>query len=128
MIRNISIGIDVGTQTTKVVVGEFLKNEKSPKIIGSGEAQTFGMRHGYVTNTAEAVSSIKKAVAEAERSSGIKIKRAFLAVGGATLRGDIGNGTAIISKADGEVTALDIEKALEDAENNLSLGNRKVVQ
>lgn len=132
MIRNISIGIDLGTHTTKVVVGEFLKdklnNQQNPKILGYGECQTFGLRHGYVTNTADAVASVKKAVAEAEKTSGIKIRRAFVAVGGSTLRGDIGNGTAIISKADGEVTSLDIEKAIEDAENNLNLGNRKVIQ
>ena len=36
MIRNISIGIDVGSSTTKVIVGEFVKGEKNPKIIGVG--------------------------------------------------------------------------------------------
>ena len=39
MIRNISIGIDMGSTTTRVVVGEFLKGEKNPKIIGIGKAK-----------------------------------------------------------------------------------------
>ena len=39
MIRNISIGIDVGSSITRVVVAEFLKGEKDPKVIGVGEAK-----------------------------------------------------------------------------------------
>ncbi|MFZ2205418.1 MAG: cell division protein FtsA [Minisyncoccia bacterium] len=128
MIRNISIGIDLGSSTTRVVVGEFLKGEKNPKIIGIGETETKGIRHGYVVDFNEAVNSIKKAVNMAEKTSGIKIKRAFIAVGGTTLRSETSSGIAIISKANGEVTNLDISKAIEDGENNLKLGNKKVIQ
>ena len=128
MIRNISIGIDVGSSTTRVVVGEFLKGEKNPKIIGIGEIETKGIRHGYVVNFNDAVDSVKKAVAIAEKTSNIKIKRAFVSIGGTTLHSETSSGIAIISKADGEVTRLDINKALEDGENNLKLGNRKVIQ
>ena len=112
-------------------MGEFLRSPgggKNPKIIGVGEAETRGMRHGYVVHPDETVNSIKHAVAQAEKSSGIKVRRAFVAVGGMTLRGDVSAGLAIVSKADGEVTSLDIEKALEDCEANLNLGNKKIVQ
>lgn len=128
MIRNISIGIDVGSSMTRVVVGEFLKGEKTPKIIGVGESPTFGMRHGYIVSFADAVSCIKKAVQKAEETSGIKIKKAFVSIGGATLRGDISIGNTIVSKADSEVTNLDIQNAIADCENNLNLGNKKVIQ
>ena len=127
MIRNISVGIDVGSSVVRVVVGEFQKGETSPKVLGVGEAPAFGIRHGYVVNSAQAIASIKNAVSAAERSSGVRVKRAFVALSGATLRGETGAGSAIISKADGEVTALDIQKALEDAEENLSLNNKKIV-
>ncbi len=128
MIRNISIGIDLGSTTTRIVVGEFLKGEKNPKIIGTGEAETRGVRHGYVVDVPKAVSSLKNAVALAEKSSGVKIRRAFIGVGGVTLRGDMANGVGIISKADGEVTSLDINKALEDCEDNLNLNNKKIIK
>ena len=127
MIKNISIGIDVGSSMTRVLVGEFLKGEKNPRIIGVGESPTSGLRHGYVTNQPLATNSIKNAVTIAEKSSGIKIKRAFVSLSGATLRGEMSSGSTIISKADGEVTSLDVNKALEDCENNLNLGNRKII-
>ncbi len=117
----------MGTTTTRVVVGEFIKGEKNPKIIGIGEAETRGMRHGYVVQYTDAVVSLKQAIAQAEKTSGIKIKRAFVSAGGISLRGNMSAGSAIVSKADGEVTGLDIRKALEDAEQNLSLQNKKVI-
>ncbi len=113
---------------TRVVVGEFLKGEKTPKIIGVGESETKGMRHGYVTDIASCVQSLKDAVALAEKSSNIRIRRAFIGIGGVTLRGDMSTGIGIITKADGEVTNLDITKALEDSENNLNLNNKKVIK
>ena len=128
MIRNISVGIDVGSKTTRVVVGEFIKGEKNPRIIGIGEYETKGVRHGYVVDPISAVKSLKNAVENAEKSSGIKIRRAFVALGGTTLRGNISSGVVVISKADGEVTPLDVAKVLEDCENNLNLENKKVIQ
>ena len=108
MIRNISIGIDMGSTTTRVIVGEFGKGEKNPKIIGVGESATRGIRHGYIVNPDLAVVSLKTALDIAEKTSGIKIRRAFIAMSGVTLRSEISSGFAIISKADGEVTNLDI--------------------
>ncbi len=117
----------MGSATTKVVVGEFAKGEKNPKIIGMGEAPTEGVRHGYVTNPDLAAASIRNAVALAEKTSGIKIKRAFVALSGTSLRGDIVSGSTIVSKADGEVTNLDVNKALSDCEDNINLGNKKII-
>ena len=127
MIRNISVGIDVGSSTTRVVVGEFQKGEKNPRIIGVGESATLGFRHGYVVNEILATTSAKTAILLAEKSSSIKIKRAFVSLSGTTLRGEMSSGETIISKADGEVTSLDISKALQDCEDNLSVGNKKIV-
>jgi len=118
----------VGSSTTRVVVGEFLKGEKTPKVIGVGESPTLGMRHGYITSFNDAVTSVKKAISIAEETSGIKIRRAFLSIGGTTLRADTSSGSAIVSKADSEVTMLDVQKALEDSENNINLNNKKVIQ
>src|SRR5690349_21028568 len=100
MIKNISVGIDVGSTKTRVVVGEFIKGEKVPKVIGAGESQSAGLRHGYVVNSSLASQSVKEAVLAAERSSGVKIKRALISLSGTTLRGETSSGSAIISKAD----------------------------
>jgi len=127
MIRNISVGIDIGTTTIRVVVGEFLKGEKNPKIIGVGESESKGVRHGYIIHREETTVSLKEALILAEKTSGIKIRRAFISISSVTLRSEISNGSVVISKADGEVTNLDIDKVLDDSEKNLSLLNKKVI-
>jgi len=127
MIRNISVGIDVGSSATRVVVGEFLKGEKNPKIIGLGESATLGMRNGYVVDSSLVATSVRNAVALAEKISGLKIKRGFVSLSGVTLRSEISSGETIVTKADGEVTTLDINKVLQDCEDNLNLGNKKII-
>ena len=117
----------MGSSMTRVVVGEFQKGEKNPKIIGMGESETLGMRHGYVVDSSLVTASVKNAVTLAEKTSGLKIKRGFVSLSGTTLRSEISSGGTIVSKADGEVTALDISKALQDCEDNLNLGNRKII-
>ncbi len=118
----------MGSETIRVVVGEFQTGEKNPKIIGVGEAPSLGLRHGYIVDPNSAMVSIKNAVSVAEKSAGIKIKRAFVSIGGLSLRSENSVGEAVISKANGEVTTLDINRALQDCEDNLNLNNKKVIQ
>ena len=127
MTRNISVAIDVGSEKIRVLVGEFEKGKEIPNIIGIGEVPSIGLRRGYIVSIKDATMSLRKALDKAEETSGIKIKKAFLGIGGYTLRGENSIGTSIVSKADSEVTNLDIEKALEDAEKNLNLANKKVI-
>src|SRR3972149_885077 len=110
MAKNITVGIDLGTHVTRVAVCELVSNENTPRILGVGSAPSIFLRHGYVINIDEAAKSIKKAVAIAETNSGVKIKKAFVSIGGISLESTIGSGSAVISKADGEVTTLDVSK------------------
>jgi len=128
MARHIIAGIDLGTYATRVVVCERTKEDKIPKIIATGYYPTRGVRHGYVTNIAEAAQSIRKAVALAEENAKIKIKRAFISMGGVSLSSEITTGTAIPSKASGEVTGLDISKALAEAEESVHITNRRILE
>jgi cell division protein FtsA len=38
------------------------------------------------------------------------------------------SGMAIVTKSNGEITTLDVNKALEESESNLTLGNKKIIQ
>lgn len=109
-------------------MGELQKGEKHPSVIGIGEWESEGIRHGYVVNPTLASESIRTAVSMAEKSAGIRIRKAAIALGGTTLSGETLSGEAIISKADGEVTPLDIEKALEDCESKVQSNNKKIIR
>ena len=76
--RNITTGIDIGTSNVRVVVSEYMDDSSTPVIIGTGIAEARGLRHGYIVNKTEATESIREAVAQAEKSANVKIKRAFV--------------------------------------------------
>ncbi|MCC2631019.1 MAG: cell division protein FtsA, cell division protein FtsA [Candidatus Paceibacter sp.] len=130
--RNITVGIDVGTHTVKVVVAELIrgKDKPFPKVIGTGYAESKGLRHGYIMSPADAARSIKQAARQAEKVSGVQIKKAFLSIGGLGLAGSVSQSSVIVSRGDSEITDLDVKKVLEASENELPSSyamNRKII-
>ena len=126
--REIVTGIDIGTYTVRVVIAEWSKDAPLPRIIGTGVAESRGLRHGYIINIADTAKSIRIAAAKAEKAAGIKIRRAFISAGGIGLDGITSTGTSIISRADGEVTNLDIEKAMESCTaDSRILQNKRII-
>ncbi len=133
MARSIITGIDIGTHHIKVVIADASeKNEKSnqPKILGVGFAEAKGLRHGYVLNITDVVASIKQAVSMAEKRAETKVKKAFVSIGGIGLGSITSTSSIIISRADSEITTLDIKRIQEQCEkdipNTASL-NKKII-
>ncbi|MFA6338746.1 MAG: cell division protein FtsA [Candidatus Paceibacterota bacterium] len=132
MSHRFTTGIDVGTHQVKVVVLEqFYENEKIiRKVVATGIAPTFGMRHGYITNTGEVTESIKNAIHMASRVLKSPIDHAFISIGSIGLQGTISTGSIAISRADSEITDLDLENVSEACKNavpNNLLINRKIL-
>ena len=128
MARNtITVGIDLGTATTRCVVLSWNEDANTPETISTVSVPTKGVRHGYIVNLAEATNSIKRVVALAEQESNIKIKRAVFSIGGVSLSSESGIGSAILAKSDGEVMGFDIKTATANAEESLELKNRKII-
>jgi cell division protein FtsA len=100
-----------------------------PKIIGTGYAESKGLRHGYIVNHDDVARSIRAAANQAERMAGVRIKTAFLSIGGIGLDEVRGAGDAVVARADAEVTDLDVEKAIAASRENVSgrLMNRKIL-
>ncbi len=128
MKRNIVTGIDIGTNTTRVVVAELSKNSGAPRIIGTGSTESRGMRSGYVVNTGEVIKSIRTALNAAEEESGVQIRSVFLSVGGIGLDSIVSLGSIMISKADNEVTDLDMDKVVAAAEEKADLINKQIIE
>lgn len=133
MAQEIAVGIDVGTYGVKVVValGNVTEGKKTTRIIGTGIAESKGLRHGYIINKHEVTQSIQIAARQASKmANGYPIKRAFISMGGVGLGSIASVGTVIIGRADLEITAEDILEAQHEAEkaipNSISI-NKKVI-
>ncbi len=133
MTQHYTTGIDVGTSQVKVVVVSSDTKDGSPKefpqIIGTGYAESRGLRNGYIVNEGDVVRGIRNAVAQAEKASGVKIKHAYISMGGIGLDEIHARGEAITSRADSVITQADIDKAIEMSEANVQekIPNRKIL-
>ncbi|OYV63220.1 MAG: cell division protein FtsA [Parcubacteria group bacterium 21-58-10] len=132
MSRRIATGIDIGTYQVKMVVVEELSDKnggRQLRIIGTGLAESKGLRHGYIVNKEEVAASIREAKRQAESVACVPLRAGFLAVGGISLDEAHATGFAIISRADQEITALDLEKAEKAAREAAAPGflNRHVL-
>jgi cell division protein FtsA len=132
MSDRIIAGIDVGTYQVKVVVVRISQSSKEraiPQIIGTGFAESRGLRNGYIINQSDVLRSIRSAVAQAEKVSGVTIKRAYLATSSVGLDEIKATGEVIPSRADSEITTFDIEKAQQDSEDRIveHIPNRRIL-
>ncbi|PJA94182.1 cell division protein FtsA [Candidatus Kaiserbacteria bacterium CG_4_9_14_3_um_filter_50_16] len=132
MKRRIATGIDIGTYQVKMVVVEELSDKRRGRqlrILGTGLAESKGLRHGYIINKEEVSASIREAKRQVESVARIPLRAGFLAVGGISLDEAHATGFTIISRADQEITTLDLEKAGRSAREAAAPGflNRHVL-
>ncbi|WP_025270103.1 cell division protein FtsA [Hippea sp. KM1] len=110
--RDIVVGLDIGTTKVCAIVGKKTP-EGQIKIIGIGQTPSKGLRKGVVINIDEAVLSIKRAVAYAERMSGIKIDSVWTGIAGGHIRSYNSNGVVAIKNM--EVSESDIRRVIDAA-------------
>ncbi len=129
MADHIITGIDVGTYHVKVAIARLPKKGSKPEIIGTGLAESRGLRNGYIVNEAEAARSVKSAIIQAEKSAGVSVKRAHVAIGSIGIEEMYSHGEIIPTRADSEVTTTDLEKVMQDSEERIMdhIPNRRVL-
>lgn len=128
MAKRIISGIDIGTHTVRVVISEHTDGGGLPHILGVGKAESRGLRHGYIINISDAIKGVRMAVEQAEQSAGVRIREAYISIGGVGLEGTQTTGAAIISRADSEITEADVERAHRACEQNLiNAANKKIL-
>jgi cell division protein FtsA len=84
-------------------------------IVGVGNAPSRGLRRGVVVNIDATVEAIKHAVAEAEQMAGAEVARVYAGVAGGHIRSLNSRGVVAVSSREREVTAADVERAVEAA-------------
>lgn len=119
-------GIDVGSTTVRVVVGQ-RQPEGGMHIISAAETPSEGVARGVVTSIEDAVSSISGANERAERIGGMAIDHAAVSVGGSGVVSQICRGVVAVAKADREISADDVERALESAQTGVHMPNYDIV-
>jgi cell division protein FtsA len=132
MSKTIAIGIDIGTQQVKIIAAQNSESKEKPlpRVIATGLSESRGLRHGYVTNTGEITRSISEAISQINKTLENPARKAYLSVGGMGLGSIVVSSSIIITRADSEITEVEIEKVSEACESDLPSSymlNRKVI-
>ncbi len=124
-------GIDVGSYHVKVVISERSNDPRvPPRILGTGYAESRGLRQGYIVSIPEVSRSIAAAVSQASKAARVRVKRVYLGVGGIGLEEMTCRGETVVERGDSVVTARDIprvSKASEEALPAAARQNRKII-
>lgn len=125
--RNIRASIDIGSSNLRMLVFGRPDKKSPEQIVALAEAQTDGMRQGYITDIALVKKAISSCKELCENKIGSKINQAIIGFSGVGLSSHYGIGQSIISRADSLVSEADVLNALNDGENNINLENRKII-
>lgn len=105
------VGLDIGTTKIAAIVGEIA--DDGIDIIGIGTHQSRGLRKGVVTHIDNTVTSIKRAVEEAELMAGCEISNVYAGIAGGHIEGL--NSHGIVAVKDREVSPSDIARVIDAA-------------
>ncbi len=128
MRREIITGIDLGTDSVKIVVSE-LASDGSMKVLGTGSYSSAGMKNGYIIDVKSVSDSVAKALDNVVKTARVRPERAYLSIGGISLSGIIGRGSSYIKNSEAVISQYDIDSALSDASRRSEKGliNKKVI-
>nr|MCU0636449.1 hypothetical protein [Gemmatimonadaceae bacterium] len=95
--------LDIGSATTRAVIAEVggdLPRHPQLRILGVGQARTLGLRRGVVSDIEETTISIRQAVQEAERMSGVTASEFVVGIAGEHVRAMASHGVVAINGAE----------------------------
>lgn len=125
--EEIITGLDIGSTTIRIVVGQVNPQDKRIHILGAAENPAEGISKGSVVSIEDAVSSISGALEKAERMTGVPIEHAFVGINGSHVISQDSHGVVAVSKADGEIKEEDVERVIEAAQAVATPPNYEII-
>lgn len=111
--RKIYTGIDIGSDTIKIVVAEM--NKDNFYVLASTSKKSQGIRRGLVVNREKAAESLEEAINDIEKQIGVRIDKAIVTVPSQGRKLKIVSGKYKLKNENSRVSGHDINKTLEDA-------------
>src|SRR5918996_1983004 len=110
--KDLIVALDIGTSKVACLVAQ-LRPDASLEILGMGGHESKGLKKGVVVNIEATVAAIQRDLEEAELMADCKIGSAFVGIAGSHIRSF--NSTGMVAIKDREVSALDVERAIDTA-------------
>lgn len=124
MVKHIYTSVDIGTDTTKVVVTELYKGKLN--LLAASSIKSKGIKKGLITNVDEAANSLKKAINEVENMLGFKIKKVLVNIPSYFAEFAKIEGELRVDSDDSIINGFHVSNVLESAVKNSSLSKEIV--
>jgi cell division protein FtsA len=108
------VALDVGSTKTCALIGE-MEEEGGAKFAALGAAESKGWRKGQIVNLELAVSSIRRAIEEAEGIVNVPVESALIGVAGVHVRGLNSRGGITVGARPRDIQRDDVRRAIEAA-------------
>jgi cell division protein FtsA len=112
------VGLDIGSTKTCVLISEV--EGELIKFLALGAAESKGLRKGLIVNLDSTVSSIRRAVEEAESVANVPVEEALVGVAGGHVRGVNSRAGVTLGQRPRDIERDDVRRAV-DAARNISL-------
>lgn len=122
--KKLIVGLDIGTTKVVTIVGE-ISESGTINIIGVGHQKSKGLKKGVVVNIEATVSSIKRAIEEAELMAGCHIHSVYTGIAGSHIKSL--NSHGIVAIRDHEVTHADVDRVIDAAKAVAIAGDQKII-
>lgn len=113
--EEVAVGLDIGTTKTCAVIG-FINENNQIEIAGLGVSPAKGLKNGVVVNIDNTVTSIVKAIEEAELMAGCEIGSVYTGITGQHMKGENSRGVVAISNRNRTITPVEIKRVIEAAQ------------
>lgn len=121
-----AVGLDIGTTKTCAVIG-YLNENNQVEIAGVGVAPSKGLKNGVVINIDSTVSSIVKAIEEAELMAGCEVTDVYAGISGQHVKGENSRGVVAISNRNRTISPLEVKRVIEAAQAIVVPVDREII-
>jgi cell division protein FtsA len=112
--EKVVVGLDVGTTKVVAIVGNIANG--TIEVIGMGKAESHGLEKGVVVDIGRTITSIRKAVEEAENMADVKIESVYVGIAGKHITSINNSGTVSINRPDRIITEEDVRRVVDTAQ------------
>ena len=110
--RELLVGLDIGTSKCRVVIGQVMP-EGHVEVVGEAAVPCRGVNRGDVVNIEATISSIRRAVENAEQMAGCRVHAVHVGISGTHLQSH--NSTGVAPVRGREVSQKDVESVIDAA-------------
>ena len=107
------VALDIGSNKTCALIAAL--EDSGPRFLGLGVSESRGSRKGLIVNLDAAVSSIRRALEEAESAAGVPVESAVVGVAGSHMRGVNSRGGIVLAARPRDIEREDVRRAVDAA-------------